>query len=87
MFAPINLRDLIQHYFWTGYQYDDIRLFLAVYHNIDLSKRTLLRRLKDIGLSRRNQPSDLMDVYYAVCRLIRGPGLSSFQMVNYLTFA
>lgn len=44
----------IKYYFYRGYQYKDILDFLATYYNIEISKRTLHRRLRMYGLSRRN---------------------------------
>ena len=45
---------LIKYYFYRGYQYKGIFDLLATYHNIEISKRTLHRRLRMHGLSRRN---------------------------------
>ena len=44
---------LITYYFYRGYQYRDILDFLATHHNIEMSERTLHRRLRTYGLSRR----------------------------------
>ena len=45
---------LIKYYFYCGYEYKDILDFLVTYHNIEISERTLHRRLRMYGLSRRN---------------------------------
>jgi len=35
----------IKYYFYRGYQYKDILDLLATYHNLEISERTLHRRL------------------------------------------
>ena len=50
---------LIKYYFYRGYQYKDILDFLATYHNIEISERTLHRRLRMYGLSRKNPQYDV----------------------------
>ena len=50
---------LIKYYFYRGYGYKDIIVFLATYHNIEISERTLHRRLRMYGLSRRNPEYDI----------------------------
>jgi len=45
---------LIKHYFYRGYQYKDILDLLATYHNIEISERTLQRRIRMYGLSRED---------------------------------
>ena len=47
-------REIIQNYFYSGYSYEIITELLKQLHNINMSVRTLKRRLKDYGL-RRNQ--------------------------------
>ena len=44
---------LIVNYFFCGYDYNEILLFLSKYHNCEMSYSTLLRRLKEYGLQRR----------------------------------
>ena len=38
-------KDIIWNYFQAGYRYEVIVMFLRLYHNINISKRTLDRRL------------------------------------------
>ena len=45
---------LIKYYFHRGFEYNVILQFLTTYHNIDISERTLHRRLRIYGLSRKN---------------------------------
>lgn len=46
-------REVIEYYFYRGFEYKNIVQFLEKYHNIRLSERTLKRKLKDFGLKRR----------------------------------
>ena len=45
-------REIITHYFHLGYSKEVIREFLSNYHDIEMSSRTLKRRLRDFGLKR-----------------------------------
>ena len=49
-----ELEHCIKHYFNEGLEYFEILQFLQRYHHTTISKCTLLRRLKDYRLSRRN---------------------------------
>ena len=69
-------RDIIEAYFWDGFSYQTIVLFLKEYHNIGMTFRTLRRRLKDYGLSRRSQPSPVVSVWQAIHCELQGPGNS-----------
>ena len=46
-------KDIIWNYFQAGYHYEVIVLFLRLYHNINISKRMLERRLSCYGFRRR----------------------------------
>ena len=46
--------EAIRYYFFRRYEYNTILDFLDKYHDIKMSKRTLLNRLKQYGLTRRN---------------------------------
>jgi hypothetical protein len=46
--------EAIRYYFLRRYEYNTILDFLDKYHDIKMSKRTLLNRLKKYGLTRRN---------------------------------
>ena len=50
----LDEENLIKYYFQRGFSYQEIILFLAKRHNIEMSYSTLLRRMKLYGLSRRN---------------------------------
>ena len=45
-------KELISYYFRKGYKYKTIALFLKLRHNIEISIRTLKRRLQNFGLQR-----------------------------------
>ena len=64
---------LIKYYFYRGYQYQDILDFLATYHNIEISERTLHRRLRMYGLSRRNSEYDINAIIEEVRGMLDGP--------------
>eukprot|EP00794_Sanderia_malayensis_P002313 gene2313-2663_t len=53
--ANFNEEDLIRYYFNRGFKYEEIIQFLAKYYNHSISYSTLLRRLKQYGLKRRDQ--------------------------------
>lgn len=65
---------IIQNYFWEGFRYKTIMLFLSEYHGIDISFSTLRRRLQDMGLERRGQSSPMMTVWNIIRMEMRGPG-------------
>ena len=44
-----------RYYFRRNYEYDAILEFLDKFHDIKMSKRTLLNRLKGYGLSKRSR--------------------------------
>ena len=46
-------KDIIWNYFQAGYHYEVIVMFLRLYHNINISKRTLERKLSYYGFRRR----------------------------------
>eukprot|EP00794_Sanderia_malayensis_P012929 gene12929-14261_t len=52
----------IRTYFCEGYEYKVILAFLAKYHDIKLSLRTLKNRLKSMGLGRRGQQFDEREI-------------------------
>ena len=46
-------KDIIWNYFQVGYRYEVIVMFFRLYRNINISKRTLKRRLNYYGFRRR----------------------------------
>ena len=55
-------REIIEHYFHRGYEYESIVLLLAKCHDIRLSERTLKRKLKDFGLKRREHVDENLEI-------------------------
>ena len=47
-----NIHEIITYYFLRGYTYKNICMYLAKYHNITLSLRTLKRHLKEYDLKK-----------------------------------
>ena len=69
-----DLADVIRGYFSNGHRYSVILHLLKEYHGIAISLRTLKRKLRDLGLCRRRQPSAMIDIWNAVLEELRGPG-------------
>lgn len=72
--------EVLTYYFYCGYSYNEILLFLEKYHNFIISYSTLLRRLRGYGLRRRcNENSDQYQNSVVTAReriqaIINGPG-------------
>ena len=58
--------DLIKSYCRLGFSYKEVLLFLAVSHGIHLSLRHLKRLIRGLGITRRNNESDLRNVISAI---------------------
>ena len=69
-------KEIIKYYFSRGYQYDAIVHFLAKFHDITMSIRTLKNRLRRYQLRRRTPTYDLNLVREAILRELSGPGCS-----------
>ncbi len=69
-----EIEDAITEYFCLGFSYNEIRLFLATYHNVHVSSRTLTRKLRSLGLRRHSQPRDWNYVLTAVEEELSGSG-------------
>lgn len=67
-------RSIIENYFFDGFQYRSILRFLSEYHNIDISYRTLKRRLRQYGLARRRRSPSLLTVWNLIHAELQGPG-------------
>ena len=57
---------LIKRYCELGFNYKEVLLFLLMHHGILLSLRHLKRLIKNLGIKRRHDPSDLRDVISAL---------------------
>ena len=64
----------IRHYFFKGYDYQTITAFLAKYHEVHLSLRTLKRRISSYGLKRKNANSDVQAVRRRIQQKLDGSG-------------
>ena len=64
----------IKSYFYQGYEYKVILAFLAKYHHIEMSLRTLKKRLKSMGLGRRCQQLDEQEVRTRMRQELDGAG-------------
>ena len=74
--------EVIAYYFYRGFQYEEIVMFLEKHHGITMSMRTLKRRLKSYGLQRRKPEYDIDLVRTAVQGIIDGPGcLQGYRLV------
>ena len=65
--------DNIHLYFDLGMSQKEIRFTLAHKHNIIISERTLKRKLKELGLSRRSY-SDISDVIMFIDKTLKTSG-------------
>ena len=48
--GEVDEESLIKYYFYKGFEYNNIIEFLNTFHNIEISKRMLERRLQEYGL-------------------------------------
>ena len=66
-------KEIIDYYFTKGLRYVSILLFIKLYHNIDISLRTLKRRLSDYGLRKRNEETSGDQVKQIITNEVQGP--------------
>eukprot|EP00794_Sanderia_malayensis_P013171 gene13171-14521_t len=78
--AEPSERELITTYFHSGYPNEVIRSFLEKHHGISMSLSTLKRRLRDFGLSRRNNGQVNVD---EVRQIIRQELSGSGRLLGY----
>ena len=69
--------NLIKYYFYKAFQYNTILAFLSMYHNIELTKRTLERRLQQHRLWRKEPEYDIAVITEQVWQILDGPGCIS----------
>jgi hypothetical protein len=69
--------ELITRYFRKGFAYEKIILFLANYHGIRMSLRTLNTKLRSLGLRRKNNELDINFVRDRIQQELDGPGNSA----------
>ena len=73
------MEEAIRYYFGKNYQYSIILQFLDKFHGIKISKRTLLNKLKEYGLSRRTYNASEEQVKECIERELDGTG----QLLGY----
>ena len=71
---PEEEEGLIRYYFFRGFEYKEIRLFLFKNYGIEMSLSTLKRRIKQYGLRRQRPDYDIDDVRESIQSIINGPG-------------
>ena len=66
----------IRYYFFRGFEYKEIILLLLKNHGIEMSLRTLKRRIKSYGLRRQQLEynSDLSQLLLTAMDLFKGTG-------------
>ncbi|XP_051798985.1 uncharacterized protein LOC127532017 [Acanthochromis polyacanthus] len=74
-----SVDELIQNYFMEGHSYEIIVDLLKTKHNISVSLRSLERRLKDAGLTRRINYTPIATVRAAISEELKGSG----QLLGY----
>ena len=74
----VDEESIIKYYFNRGFEYEEILKFLEKHHNLIISYNTLLRRLKQYGLSRKMQVTDntINVVRDRISTILAGPGSS-----------
>ena len=58
----LSEREIIESYFYSGFEYESILQFLSKFHAIKMSMCTLKRRLKMFGLQRNHQEVNMNEV-------------------------
>ena len=58
----LSEREIIESYFYSGFEYESILQFLSKFHAIKMSMSTLKRRLKMFGLQRNHQEVNMNEV-------------------------
>ena len=71
---PFDEEDIIRYYFFRGFSYEEMRMFLERNNGIEMSIRTLKRRIKSYGLQRRQVEYDIAEVREAIENIIDGHG-------------
>jgi hypothetical protein len=79
-----DFQEALECYFFEGYQYSVIIRFLEKYHGISISLSTLKRKLRDLNLTRRRNPSSLLEVWNAVHQELNGPGKLSLLKAEFI---
>ena len=70
--AELSERNIIKNYFDLGYKHITVLSQLEWYHNINMSLRTLKRRLNDYGLKRKKNEVDVKQIGIFMQEIIAG---------------
>ena len=70
----VDEEGIVRYYFFRGFSYEEIRRLLQKNHAIEVSIRTLKRRIKSYGLRRRQPDYNIAHVRAAVENVIDGHG-------------
>ena len=65
--------ELLRNYFNLGYTYKEILEFLKTHHGIEISLSTLKRRVKSLGLKRKNVNYDFNELRNRIRDMLDGP--------------
>ena len=63
----ISEREIIESYFYSGFEYESILQFLSKFHAIKMSMSTLKQRLKMFGLQRNHQEVNMKNIFTTHC--------------------
>ena len=64
-------KDAIKNYFYDGYSYLEIIKFVSKYHDISISLRRLHRILRNLGLFRRKQHSNVNEILLVLIYMLK----------------
>ncbi|CAB3979164.1 Hypothetical predicted protein [Paramuricea clavata] len=70
----VDEEDIVRYYFFKGFTYEEIRMFLQRNHGLEISITTLKRRIKAYGLRRREPDYDVNEIRAAIEDIVDGYG-------------
>lgn len=70
----VDEEDIVRYYFFKGFTYEEIRMFLQKNHGLEISITTLKRRIKAYGLRRREPDYDVNEIRAAIEDIVDGYG-------------
>ena len=86
-------KDAIKNYYYDGYSYLEIIKFLSKYHDISISLKELYRILRNLGLFRRKQHSNMNGILLVLRYMLKDSSSSlgyrsihqKFRRLPYIT--
>ena len=72
----LSRKDAIEKYFYDGYSYLEIIKILSKYHDISISLRQLHRILRNLGLFRRKQHSNVNGILLVLRYMLKDSSYS-----------